>query len=614
MTIAWMTYTMLITLLLFAGAFAGEFVCRAMRWPTRFVWCAAICLSIVLSVRALVPKAGVNVQSSITVAASASIVETPVVEHSTAASDRVMRIVRQPLELPTRQIEALDSRVLAAVGRVLPAAIVEAGLLGLCSLVLIVTRIRRIMRRLDAQRVDGCDVLVSDDVGPALLGVLRPQIVVPRWVLALDDVERGVILEHERQHATARDPLLIAAGALAIALAPWNLALWAMFARLRLAIELDCDQRVLTSHCDARRYGSVLVAVYEQAYTERMQLAFVARRSNLERRIRRLMERAPNLVSSRGLAALATALVAIAAACETVAPTRVASDSLASNKSIVGAMPRCIQRLEPAPAIHEEMRSLARERHPELFANIQGDKFVAFVLDENCAVLRDTVLADSGIHIFDKSPRGRALFAKAFGDTSEWNHGSGMSLYYNSSDRKRFLIVAYTVRPSAAYRARISRTPCGIGIRFDEGCFMSGPVELRMLDSVHALIAVRRFRTPNEGVGNLFLITLSRPRRELATQSMLHGIVNYQSGAVYVEDFLATQPLLWFGTPTTRGLESMKHRYKLNVSVIDDVLGIAHYVGHKLTLEQVAKLRPASVCAGPPRSCFETDGLRVEFP
>jgi len=260
------------------------------------------------------------------------------------------------------------------------------------------------------------------------------------------------------------------------------------------------------------------------------------------------------------------------------------------------------------------MGSLARERHPELFANIQGDKFVAFVLDENCAVLRDTVLADSGIYIFDKAPRGRALFAKAFGDTSEGARGSGMGLYYKSSDRKSYLIVAYTVRPSAAYRARTSRTPCGIGIRFDESCNMSGPLELRVLDSVHALIAVRRFRAQNQGVDNLFLITLSRPRRELATQSMLHGIVVYQSGAVYVEDFLATQPLLWFGTPTTRGVESMKHRYKVDVSVIDDVLGIAHYVGHKLTLEQVAKLRPASVCAGPAGSCFEVDGQRLEFP
>ena len=73
MTIAWMTYTMLIALLLFVGALAGEFVCRAMRWPTRFVWCAAVGLSIGLSARALVSAVGDGgPQSTITMAASTS--------------------------------------------------------------------------------------------------------------------------------------------------------------------------------------------------------------------------------------------------------------------------------------------------------------------------------------------------------------------------------------------------------------------------------------------------------------------------------------------------------------------------------------------------------------
>jgi beta-lactamase regulating signal transducer with metallopeptidase domain len=610
MTIAWMMYTMLITLLLLAGAIAAEFVCRAMRWPTRFVWCAAICLSIGLSVRALVRKASVNAPSTITLSASPPRAEAPVVGRPTAASDRVMQIVRKPLELPTRQIEALNSTTLVAVGRALPGAIVLASILGLCSVIVIVTRIRRLTRRLELRRIDGYEVLVSEDVGPALLGVFRLQIVLPRWVLALDDVERGVILEHERQHAVARDPILIAASALAIAFAPWNLALWAMFARLRLAIELDCDQRVLTSHCDARRYGRVLVTVYEQASAGRMQLAFVARRSNLERRIRRLMERAPRLVSSRGLAALATALVSIAAACETAAPTRVA-DSLAPNASIVGEVPRCIQRSGSVLARFEEMRSLARERHPELFAPIQGrDTFVGFLFDENCGILRDTVLSFAGVDSLRKGPS--AMFAKAFRDTIDKSFPAGMTFVY-SREQQNFVTVGYAVRPSAAYRARIARTPCGFGIRFDEICSISGPLELRMLDSVHALVAVRRFHAPNKGVDNLFLITLSRPRRDLATQSMLHATVAYQSGAVYVDNLLVREPRLWLGTPTTKGLREFL-RGVAEVSFIEDVLGIAHYAGHKLTLEQVAQLRSASVCAGPAGSCYEVEGLRVEFP
>jgi hypothetical protein len=182
-----------------------------------------------------------------------------------------------------------------------------------------------------------------------------------------------------------------------------------------------------------------------------------------------------------------------------------------------------------------------------------------------------------------------------------------------SRERQNFVTVGYAVRPSAAYRARIARTPCGFGIRFDEICSISGPLELRMLDSVHALVAVRRFHAPNKGVDNLFLITLSRPRRDLATQSMLHATVVYQSGAVYIDNLLVRQPRLWLGTPTTRGLREFL-RGVAEVSFIEDVLGIAHYAGHKLTLEQVAQLKPASVCAGPAGSCYEVEGLRVEFP
>jgi hypothetical protein len=134
-----------------------------------------------------------------------------------------------------------------------------------------------------------------------------------------------------------------------------------------------------------------------------------------------------------------------------------------------------------------------------------------------------------------------------------------------------------------------------------------------MLDSVHALVAVRRFHAPNEGVDNLFLITLSRPRPEIATQSMLHATVAYQSGALYVDNLLLRQPRLWLGTPTTRGLREFLQGVA-EVSFIDDVLGIAHYAGHKLTLEQVATLKPARACAGLAGSCFEVEGLRVEFP
>ncbi|MEO7042711.1 MAG: hypothetical protein ABI035_10660, partial [Gemmatimonadaceae bacterium] len=46
---------------------------------------------------------------------------------------------------------------------------------------------------------------------------------------------------------------------IAIILAPWDIPLWWAWRRLRLAIEVDCDARVLRTHPDIRRYAELLL-------------------------------------------------------------------------------------------------------------------------------------------------------------------------------------------------------------------------------------------------------------------------------------------------------------------------------------------------------------------
>jgi beta-lactamase regulating signal transducer with metallopeptidase domain len=68
---------------------------------------------------------------------------------------------------------------------------------------------------------------------------------------------------------------------------PWNLTLWWMAHRLRLAVEVDCDERVLRGGLwDVRTYGALLLFVGRRRSRPAYSLAAFSRpRSSLEHRI-----------------------------------------------------------------------------------------------------------------------------------------------------------------------------------------------------------------------------------------------------------------------------------------------------------------------------------------
>jgi len=162
-------------------------------------------------------------------------------------------------------------------------------LLGVLTMGIRWTRARR--RRWVPSTVDGVPVLLSTDVGPAVIGLLDPAIVVPRWVLDRPEEERRMILEHELQHLKARDPALLA-GAFGLAsLVPWNLPLWWAFLRFRDAVETDCDARVLATGLGApARYARLLLDA--GAHIGRpvpVGAGFGERTTSLERRVRAML-------------------------------------------------------------------------------------------------------------------------------------------------------------------------------------------------------------------------------------------------------------------------------------------------------------------------------------
>lgn len=197
-------------------------------------------------------------------------------------------------------------------------------------------RLRRRLRAYPARMVDGERVLVATDFGPAVVGVLRPQIVLPEWAMAIGARELRMIVAHESEHRQARDPLLAAAALLAVVVMPWNAALWWQLRRLKLAIEIDCDRRVVAGHGDdAFAYGALLLATRERASrrTPALALAMAAMRSGLGRRVEALLDGHQRSVPQRLSAA--TAALVLAAAIGAVPAPRLSLARTAGSDAIL---------------------------------------------------------------------------------------------------------------------------------------------------------------------------------------------------------------------------------------------------------------------------------------
>lgn len=169
--------------------------------------------------------------------------------------------------------------------------------------------LRRNERSWRAEWADGHRVLVSERFGPGVIGASRPRAVIPRWLLEADDPVRRMVVLHEAEHARAGDVRLLMVGMAAVLLVPWCVPVWWQLRRLRSAIEMDCDQRVVARGVPTRDYARALVAVAGGRGGGGILPvpALAPARGELERRIRMLGARPRGRSGRAGLALLAAA-------------------------------------------------------------------------------------------------------------------------------------------------------------------------------------------------------------------------------------------------------------------------------------------------------------------
>lgn len=403
MIAAWIVYALAIGGLVGAGGLALEKLQRTHGLPARWTWALAVLLSIGWP---LGHWALENRPNSIPVMPS---LDVPVVA--------LVDIPAKALTLEPVAVEVSSQSVLRLLdGPILTAWALASGLLLLFFTFLFV-RTNRLRARWLIGKAGGQTVLFSDEWGPAVVGFLRPQIVLPEWCRDMDDWALRFILDHELEHVRAGDlRLIIMAGVLPV-LFPWHLPSWWQLARLRTAVEGDCDLRVMGRNPgQVRPYVDLLLDVGKRSTRGRPLAAMLSEPyQTLKRRIRIMTMPLPKKPWVRGGLLALAGVVSLALACWAPGPTDARSGEGKGDADV--AIPAAVgpdQEKAVLPTFtpyivnpsvknrDQVVEALDREYLPRLEAeNIGGEVSVWFFLDEDGRPIRTMVNEFSGHKALD---------------------------------------------------------------------------------------------------------------------------------------------------------------------------------------------------------------------
>jgi bla regulator protein blaR1 len=312
--LVWMLYVIAVTLVLAAAAWAAECAERLRRSSTRWIWGLAIVLSLLIPT--VIASVSIQIPSILTPAVSEKVIAL-----RTATSARLS---------PTLLISG-SARTAAAwrgLDPVLKLAWPAVSIAMCLGLIASGAHLYWRERGWSTGMLSGTRVCVAPDVGPAVVGLLRPRIVVPAWLMSSSPSHQDAVIAHERSHLDAGDTRLFTGALFLLVFMPWNLPLWWQLRRLRYAIEVDCDRRVLKSGHDAVGYGETLIAVgeHQSAYIGAVA-AMSESRSFLEQRIVIMMSKPAKWWRASAVALLSLSAVLVAVAAQVSPPNAAGSVS-----------------------------------------------------------------------------------------------------------------------------------------------------------------------------------------------------------------------------------------------------------------------------------------------
>jgi TonB family protein len=284
---------------------------------------------------------------------------------------------------------AVDAGRAALIDRGLVALWIAVSVLLVARLIIAVRALHRTRGDWRAANVDGVAVQLSSNIGPAVVGLRSMDVVLPEWIMTLDAPLRALVLRHEEEHRAARDPYLLFGSAVALALMPWNLALWLQAKRLRLAIEMDCDARVLRAHPSPERYGLLMLTIAQRRSIAPPMFAPMLSEptSQLERRIVAMRTMTRKVARATVVGGLAIAVSVLLFACALQSDNPVSPKPGVGTRSLLRG-PRAMTDSQTyfEFQVEQQVTVVAGNPRPEYpaslrAANIEGEVLAQFVAD-----------------------------------------------------------------------------------------------------------------------------------------------------------------------------------------------------------------------------------------
>lgn len=337
MIASWMIYIAAVSAVVTLAAAMLESGLRAVGLPARFVWAAGIGLTLFAAIWSapIRPAPSTNRGSISTNRSDAKL---------QAGSEVSQGQSRFWVSRPSTFVVSQDSPAVrldpALLAIWLSASLLTLGVFGRAAI-----RLRLVRRRADVSSIGSVPVLITQNAGPLVVGVLRPEIILPQWVVALDAADRQLVVAHEHEHCRAADPALLAFGVIAATLAPWNPCSWYMLRRLGGAVELDCDQRVLSTHPNPRAYAGLLLAVAGRSRNTLLTVAGLAGSLSLEQRFRLMSMNPSRFRGYRVTASLAIATILITTTAMLPRPVRGPASGLIGKTHVFQTQPRATGRI-----------------------------------------------------------------------------------------------------------------------------------------------------------------------------------------------------------------------------------------------------------------------------